>query len=631
MTGRRRFSGRERAALYLAADGKCAGCGRDLEPRFHADHVTPYSKGGATHVTNGQALCPECNLRKGAAMVRQVQLSRQWQRVALEKYQQSGSATFVLNVCPAAGKTRFALAVAADLLASGTVRRIVVVVPTRPLIEQWIDAAHQDAGIELAPFANRDGREKKAYNGAVVTYQQVVSNALVHERECARERTLVILDEGHHMGDGEKWGEQMKEAFGTAGLRLLLTGTLFRPMPGSVIPFVRYDTDGFAEADHTYTFGEAVADRVCRRVDFLTYDGDVGWIDGGERIATRLGSDLDAEDEGIALASAYQPGGQYIRDQLVLAHEQLISMHDELGRLGVRQAPAGMLVATDQHAARRYVRDVREVTGCEPVLVISDEPASDDRIRAFRKSSEPWLVAVAKVSEGVDIPRLRVGVWATKVRAPLRFRQIVGRFARHTDDGPPAIMFLPNLQVLRDQARTVYEEYKQASEQASEAYERESKLAADSGPALNVRIATSPGPAEFAEHIAGGVGITGAYAQAQELCRDAGIDLSRARPLAEAMERRGLTGTVTWEGTVTPHAGSDARHRLELNEYDKCLANAKHLAYQLKGRDGDFRETIRSIYRRLARETGALPAQADLDQLRHANDLLEQWLSGSGN
>ncbi len=34
------------------------------------------------------------------------------------------------------------------------------------------------------------------------------------------------------------------------------------------------------------------------------------------------------------------------------------------------------------------------------------------------------------VSEGVDIPRLRVGVYATAAKTPLIFRQIVGRFVR---------------------------------------------------------------------------------------------------------------------------------------------------------------------------------------------------------
>ena len=36
------------------------------------------------------------------------------------------------------------------------------------------------------------------------------------------------------------------------------------------------------------------------------------------------------------------------------------------------------------------------------------------------------------VSEGVDVPRLRVGVYATTARTELFFRQVVGRFVRRT-------------------------------------------------------------------------------------------------------------------------------------------------------------------------------------------------------
>lgn len=62
---RRRFNQSERAALFLASDGKCEECGDDLKPGWHGDHITPYSAGGITDVINGQALCPPCNIKKG--------------------------------------------------------------------------------------------------------------------------------------------------------------------------------------------------------------------------------------------------------------------------------------------------------------------------------------------------------------------------------------------------------------------------------------------------------------------------------------------------------------------------------------------------------------------------------------
>jgi 5-methylcytosine-specific restriction endonuclease McrA len=62
---KRRFSSRQRAAMYIAADGRCSNCGKPLTAGWHADHIHPWSQGGPTDVINGQALCPACNLRKG--------------------------------------------------------------------------------------------------------------------------------------------------------------------------------------------------------------------------------------------------------------------------------------------------------------------------------------------------------------------------------------------------------------------------------------------------------------------------------------------------------------------------------------------------------------------------------------
>src|SRR5690606_41886026 len=62
---RRRFNTAARVAMYLASGGRCSNCGTELEPGWHGDHITPWSRGGATDSINGQALCPSCNLRKG--------------------------------------------------------------------------------------------------------------------------------------------------------------------------------------------------------------------------------------------------------------------------------------------------------------------------------------------------------------------------------------------------------------------------------------------------------------------------------------------------------------------------------------------------------------------------------------
>src|SRR5205085_10294241 len=60
-------------------------------------------------------------------------------------------------------------------------------------------------------------------------------------------------------------------------------------------------------------------------------------------------------------------------------------------------------------------------------------------------SQQRWLVAVRMVSEGVDIPRLAVGVYATSASTPLFFAQAIGRFVRARRTGETASVFVPSV------------------------------------------------------------------------------------------------------------------------------------------------------------------------------------------
>jgi superfamily II DNA or RNA helicase len=109
---------------------------------------------------------------------------------------------------------------------------------------------------------------------------------------------------------------------------------------------------------------------------------------------------------------------------------------------------AGLVIAGDHAGARAYASLLRGLTGQRPVVVLSDDPAATRKIAAFADSGERWMVAVRMVSEGVDIPRLAVGVYATSVSTALYFAQAVGRFVRARRRGETASVFLPSVPVL---------------------------------------------------------------------------------------------------------------------------------------------------------------------------------------
>lgn len=371
---------------------------------------------------------------------------RAWQAEALADYLRSTPQDYLAVATPGAGKTTFALRVATELLERGTVQRVTIVCPTEHLKKQWADAAAR-VGIKIDPtFRNSQGSHGRGYDGVAVTYAGVATRPLLHRARTEAARTLVILDEIHHAGDALSWGDAVREAFEPAARRLALTGTPFRS-DTSPIPFVEYepDVDGVrrSRADHTYGYGDALRDGVVRPVLFLSYSGSMRWrTKAGDEYEANLGEPLTKDLVAQAWRTALDPKGEWIPSVLAAADKRLTEV-----RRGVPDA-GGLVIATDQTVARAYAKILRDITGEKPTVVLSDDPAASDEIEAFAEGDQRWMVAVRMVSEGVDVPRLSVGVYATSTSTPLFFAQAVGRFVRARKRGETASVFLPSVPVL---------------------------------------------------------------------------------------------------------------------------------------------------------------------------------------
>jgi superfamily II DNA or RNA helicase len=376
---------------------------------------------------------------------------RAWQRRALVEYLRRRSDDFLAVATPGAGKTTFALRIAAELLRDGTVDALTVVTPTEHLKGQWATAAAV-VGIELdASFRNADVHSTVDFHGIVVTYAGVGTAPAVHRRRTLARRTLVVLDEIHHAGDSRSWGDGVQAAFEPAVRRLMLTGTPFRS-DDNPIPFVRYERgpDGLARSrsDSTYGYGDALRDGVVRPVVFLAYSGETRWrTSAGDELAARLGEPMTQDLVAQAWRTALDAGGQWMRQVLRAADARL----GNLRAAGMADA-GGLVIASDQQAARAYAKLLERVTGEHAVVVLSDDAGASGKIAAFAASDQRWLVAVRMVSEGVDIPRLAVGVYATSASTPLYFAQAVGRFVRARQPGETASVFLPSVPSLLELA-----------------------------------------------------------------------------------------------------------------------------------------------------------------------------------
>jgi superfamily II DNA or RNA helicase len=376
---------------------------------------------------------------------------RAWQAEALDEYfaldgpdgPGKGPRDFLAAATPGAGKTTFALRLATELLRRRVVTRIVVVAPTEHLKTQWADAAAR-VSLRLDPaFSNRHAMPARHYHGVAVTYAQVAVKASVHQRLVEDARTLVVLDEVHHGGDALSWGDALREAYGRATRRLLLSGTPFRS-DTAPIPFVEYlpDEKGIrlSRTDYAYGYRRALEDGVVRPVMFLVYAGKMRWrTRTGDEMEAHLGQDNTKDVNAQAWRTALNPDGDWIPAVLRSADRRLTEVREQIPDAG------GLVIATDQTAARAYATILARLTGEQPTVVLSDEAEASSRIETFSSSTSRWLVAVRMVSEGVDVPRLAVGVYATSASTPLFFAQAIGRFVRARRRGETASIFLPNV------------------------------------------------------------------------------------------------------------------------------------------------------------------------------------------
>lgn len=375
---------------------------------------------------------------------------RRWQRDALIAFADRPLPDFLAVACPGAGKTTFALAAIRSEL-GGQSRPLVITVPTAHLKQQWAESAAQ-FGLHLDPEWRPEDGLAADMHGIVVTYAQAASSR--HHLRRVVENGIVVLDEIHHAASDKSWGDGVFHAFQTAGVRLLLSGTPFRS-DDNPIPFVRYTfgDHGEAVADFEYGYGEALEEGgVVRPVYFPRFDGHMEWVDASGAIKEATFTDeVDRADWSARLRTALDCDGNWLPTVLEKANARLERIRHSHADAG------GLVIAIDHEHAREISTRVLAISGTAPEIVLSDDPKASSKIAAFANSSDPWIIAVRMISEGVDVPRLRVAVFATTTTTALFFRQAVGRIARWTPGltTQPAYFFVPDDHRLRNHAATI--------------------------------------------------------------------------------------------------------------------------------------------------------------------------------
>lgn len=398
---------------------------------------------------------------------------------------------FILHAFPGAGKSLAQCLVARTLIEQGYIDQVIFCVPSKLLREQMVDDAAK-VGLTL----NGKRLDTTGFMGIVTSYAQIgyvdsketgkMVNAELLRKICAERPTMVIADEMHHLGRGKNWGDAFELAFDQhAVARLMTSGTPFRS-DSSTLPWCRYSNKKIdLSPPHAYSYGyglsqwnskfSALGDRVVRDVVVHPWDGEVNFTvkryEHGEFLEERtfthrLTDNIDElypdvfedltgpDDEPVKLIDnrrlrqdikskrrlaaiecgtpAHPYGTDYVRDQLVTANDQLKDVRRSHPWAG------GLIVCNSIVHADSVAKALKHWTGEDSVVIHSESGAGARAIKEFRgnrtEARTKWIVSVGKISEGVDIKHLRVCVYLSRIQAPLRWTQILGRVLRVEDD-----------------------------------------------------------------------------------------------------------------------------------------------------------------------------------------------------
>lgn len=434
------FSSKQKRHLYLSAQGKCQRCGEPLGARWDAHHRRRYADGGVTEITNAVALCERCHVltHRRIGMIK----PRGWQVVALERFLNNEELNFLLEATPGAGKTIFSGLCAQRMFQDQEIDFVLIFVPNITIkgdedagfLGDW-----HKVGVEITRELKDGKGHPKEFKGAVVTYSQLpnlVSSINTWKRNGLR--ILVIFDEVHHLTETNVWGSNAEAVARDVVKILSMTGTPFRG-DGKPISFLRYDKNQEAIADFKFSYRQAVAadPRICRPVQFIHDDGIAEFIRDEEEQKLRVSLAVTQEQSADAARTLFRSDSNWLEAVLERAE-------DCLDDYRTWDTDAGGLVIcrpgnddNDDKHLMKVARLGERVSGQAPETVHHDDREATSKIVAFRKGTKKWIYAVRKISEGVDIKRLRVLVMANRPTTELLFRQMVGRILRVDNEKNP--------------------------------------------------------------------------------------------------------------------------------------------------------------------------------------------------
>jgi superfamily II DNA or RNA helicase len=478
------FSARQRQILAFVARGRCRNCGAALAATFDADHVRPWSKGGATTTKNGAALCASCNRRKGSKMT-QAFTPREWQQrchskaIAWLTDKKADNRHYLINASPGAGKTMMGAWLASTLIDRDLVERVIVIAPRTEIVRSWAADFLALTGRHMMKITSSTAAHITGHQPDLCATWAAITGLLPEMQAICRDaNTLVICDEHHHAALAAAWGASADSAFTEARFVVAMTGTPLRSDGNGMVWFGTDEKTGalsIAEGgSFTLTYREAIDAGYCRPMTFHRHPGRFKIkLNGGKAAIVEAdsftppkGADLDATMLRLCAYDKLVRRPQWTKVGEPVRNSYHASMIEHAGRKldllrdhplaeGGLPNAGGLVIAPTIEMADYFGRLIEMIEDKPPLVVHSGVPNAEDLIALFRRGKHRWLVSVNMVSEGVDVPRIRVIVNLSSAETELYFRQAAGRAIRSAgpDDCSRAYMVMPELGAFREWAR----------------------------------------------------------------------------------------------------------------------------------------------------------------------------------
>jgi superfamily II DNA or RNA helicase len=482
---RRLFTLAQRRELFVLAGGKCQSCGVDLPDDWEAHHKEAHSEGGPTDIGNGEALCPPCHRarhaeRSGTSGMFVKDYS--WQEKSIDHFmryredfyhEEPGrfKRAYLNEVSPSGGKTIFSMKLAARMIEAGLIDRVIWCVPKDNIKDGFGDDARlveiaeqkRFIGIKCIRVDTRVTASPKAHlkyhHGAVITYQALPSWYGYLELLAKTYRLMFVFDEAHHGSAGEKedddamnvWGEVMRRCREISHAVVCMTGTPLRS-DQKRIPFVRYreieTSDGRSgyqvKSDYSFSYLDAVTAGIARRLICRNIDAlitcEAEDDDGEIQIATRPITAIPTTE-----LKRKQVKNAVFRSDYKAMDKMLKMARDECAAMRKTDPDAAILVIGRRDDVSGGRNSLARIAGrisalfSEAAVTVESADSKGARrdIRAFKRGEGVWIVAKEMISEGTNIPRLRIVVILRDIGNETFYQQLVHRVTRNDAEDRP--------------------------------------------------------------------------------------------------------------------------------------------------------------------------------------------------